>query len=161
LERQARIKELRHMVEHSRVDAGHSFFVERGLEFRDRPSFIGLLRRPDIRLQDLISAGVLHVRGCRREDIVSLDTAIKYEGYLRQQDREVEKLRKAESKRIPEDMDYTMMPGLSREIVEKLTKVRPKSIAQASRIPGITPAAISILLLHLEMRSRMQRENVV
>jgi tRNA uridine 5-carboxymethylaminomethyl modification enzyme len=84
--------------------------------------------------------------------MVSIETAIKYEGYLRQQDREVEKLRKAEGKRIPADLDYAGMPGLSREIVEKLSQVRPASIAQASRIPGITPAAISILLFHIEMR---------
>jgi tRNA uridine 5-carboxymethylaminomethyl modification enzyme len=83
---------------------------------------------------------------------VSVETDIKYEGYLRQQEREVEKLRKAESKRLSEDLDYSKMAGLSREIVEKLQRVRPQSIAQASRIPGITPAAISILLFHLEMR---------
>ena len=97
----------------------------------------------------------------KREDIVALETDIKYEGYLRQQDREVEKLRKAESKRIPEDLDYGTMPGLSREMVEKLSRVRPQSIAQASRIPGMTPAAISILLFHLEMRKKPQPENVV
>jgi tRNA uridine 5-carboxymethylaminomethyl modification enzyme len=88
----------------------------------------------------------------RREELVSVETAIKYEGYLRQQDREVEKLRKAEAKRIPENLEYNGIPGLSTEIIEKLSKVRPSSIAQASRIPGITPAAISILLFHIEMR---------
>ena len=86
----------------------------------------------------------------------------KYEGYLKQQAREVEKLRKAESKRLPADLNYENMPGLSREIVEKLSRVRPRSIAQASRIPGITPASISILLFHLEMqRNPAQPENVV
>jgi tRNA uridine 5-carboxymethylaminomethyl modification enzyme len=89
----------------------------------------------------------------RREDIASLETGIKYEGYIRQQDREVEKLRRAESKRIPEDMDYAAMPGLSREVIEKLCRVRPRSIAQASRIPGVTPASLTILLFHLETRT--------
>src|SRR5262249_44886987 len=102
------------------------------------------------------------IEGHRREDVVSLETSIKYEGYLKQQDREVEKLRKAESKRLPAGLDYESLPGLSREVVEKLTRIRPQSIAQASRIPGITPAAISILLFHLEMgSSRPQSENVV
>jgi tRNA uridine 5-carboxymethylaminomethyl modification enzyme len=64
----------------------------------------------------------------------------------------VEKLRKAESKRLPVDLDYASMPGLSREIVEKLSRIRPQSIAQASRIPGVTPASLSILLFHLEMQ---------
>ena len=108
-------------------------------------------------MEQLIAEGVLQTESHRREDIVSLETSIKYEGYVKQQDREVEKLRKAESKRLPEDLDYSNMPGLSREIVEKLSRVRPRSIAQASRIPGITPASISILLFHLEAR-RLPRE---
>jgi tRNA uridine 5-carboxymethylaminomethyl modification enzyme len=122
------------------------------LEFRSRPSLVELIRRPEIHIADLIGEGVIQPEPLRREDVVSLETAIKYEGYLKQQDREVEKLRKAESKRLPPDMNYAGMAGLSREIVEKLTRIQPQSIAQASRIPGITPAAISILLFHLEMR---------
>ena len=74
------------------------------------------------------------------------------ERLFREQDREIEKLRKAESRRLPGDLDYGNMSGLSREITEKLTRIRPQSIAQASRIPGVTPASISILLFHLEMR---------
>jgi tRNA uridine 5-carboxymethylaminomethyl modification enzyme len=162
LERQGRIERLRELVERGRVDVSHPYFVSRGLEFRERPSLIGLLRRPEIRLETLISEGVLQTEGLRREDIISLETSIKYEGYLKQQNREVEKLRRAESKRIPADFDYASMPGLSREIVEKLTRIRPQSIAQASRIPGITPASVSILLFHLELRrQRPQIENVM
>lgn len=113
-------------------------------------------------MEDLIAEGVLATEPLRREDIVSLEVGIKYDGYLKQQAREVEKLRKAESKRLPQDLDYASMPGLSREIVEKLSRIRPQSIAQASRIPGITPAAISILLFHLDMRrNRPEPENVL
>ena len=123
---------------------------------------LNLLRRPEVRLEDLIAEGVLHAEPLRREDILSLETNIKYEGYLKQQDREVVKLRKAESRRIPPDFDYSNMPGLSREIVEKLTRIQPHSIAQASRIPGITPSAVSILLLHLGLRRQRQvPENVL
>ena len=162
LERRARIARLRELVQTSRVNTEHSFFVSRGLEFRSRPSFIELVRRPEIHLADLIAEGVIETETLRREDIVSLETSIKYEGYLKQQEREVEKLRKAESKRLPPDLDYAAMPGLSREIVEKLNRIRPQSIAQASRIPGITPASISILLFHLEMRRKeTQPESVV
>jgi tRNA uridine 5-carboxymethylaminomethyl modification enzyme len=162
IERQERLNRLREVVVQARVDPTHTFFVSRGLEFRERPAVVALLRRPEILLRELISEGVLQPESLRREDIVSLESSIKYEGYLKQQEREVEKLRKAESKRIPADLDYTNMPGLSREIVEKLTRIRPQSIAQASRIPGITPASISILLFHLETRrSRPQSENLV
>ena len=161
-DRQARIGRLRDLIESAHVDTSHNFFVSRGLQFRDRPSFLALLRRPEIRMEELIAEGVLTTEPLRREDLISLETSIKYEGYLKQQQREVEKLRKAESRRLPEDFDYASMAGLSREIVEKLTRVRPQSIAQASRIPGITPASISILLFHLEMRRhRPQPESVV
>jgi len=161
LNRQNRLQRLRENLESQRVDTRHSFFLSRGLEFRARPTFISLLRRPEIHLGELVAEGVFQTESHRREDLVSLETNIKYEGYLKQQDREVDKLRKAESKRIPVDLDFASMPGLSREIVEKLTRIRPQSIAQASRIPGMTPAAISIVLLHLEMRRSIQSENVV
>jgi tRNA uridine 5-carboxymethylaminomethyl modification enzyme len=152
--RQARLDRLQTELSQVKPDSNHPFFVSRGIDLRDKPSVTVLLRRPEIRLEDLLNAGLVSFQGeaVRREDMVSIETAIKYEGYLRQQDREVEKLRKAEGKRIPADLDYAGMPGLSREIVEKLSQVRPASIAQASRIPGITPAAISILLFHIEMR---------
>jgi tRNA uridine 5-carboxymethylaminomethyl modification enzyme len=162
LERRARIARVRDLLDQTRVDRGHSFFVSRGLEFRSRPSLVELIRRPEIHIADLIREGVIQPEPLRREDVVSLETGIKYEGYLKQQEREVEKLRKAESKRLPPDFDYAGMAGLSREIVEKLTRIRPQSIAQASRIPGITPAAISILLFHLEMRrNSTETESVV
>jgi tRNA uridine 5-carboxymethylaminomethyl modification enzyme len=157
LERAGRIERLRNSVEELRIDSTHPFFVSRGIEFRERPTVGSLLRRPEIRMEELIAEGVLKTEALRREDVVSLETSIKYEGYLKQQEREVEKLRKAESRRIPPDLDYNNMPGLSREIVEKLTRIRPQSIAQASRIPGVTPASISILLFHLEMHQNRRR----
>lgn len=159
IEKQGRIERLRESISNSRVDTSHAFFVSRSMEFRERPTLLSLLRRPEIRMEDLIREGVLQVEPLRREDIVSLETSIKYEGYLKQQDREVKKLRAAESRRLPDSLDYAKMPGLSREIVEKLTRVRPQSIAQATRIPGITPASISILLFHLEMRHAVSRSS--
>ena len=162
LERRARLGRVRQVLETAKLDTSHPFFAARGVEFRSRPSFIELLRRPEMHIADLIASGLIETESLRREDIVSLETNIKYEGYLKQQQREVEKLRKAESRRLPQDLDFEKMPGLSREIVEKLSRIRPQSIAQASRIPGITPAAISILLFHLEMRrGHNQPEGVV
>jgi tRNA uridine 5-carboxymethylaminomethyl modification enzyme len=161
LERRERISRVRDVLSKVRVDTNHSFFTSRRLEFRSRPSLVELIRRPEIHVAELIREGVIETEPLRREDVVSLETGIKYEGYLKQQDREVEKLRKAESKRLPPDMNYAGMAGLSREIVEKLTRIQPQSIAQASRIPGITPAAISILLFHLEMRrNRSEAESI-
>jgi len=154
LMRQSRMERLRTYLSVTKVEPSHQFFISRGLELRDRPSAAVLLRRPEIHVEDLLNAGLLDFGAevIRREELISIETAIKYEGYLRQQEREVEKLRKAEARRIPPDFEYTGIPGLSREIIEKLGKIRPLSIAQASRIPGVTPAALSILLFHIEMR---------
>jgi tRNA uridine 5-carboxymethylaminomethyl modification enzyme len=160
LERQSRIAGLQARLENVKPEPTHPFFESRGLQLRERPSLATLIRRPEIRLEELVREGVVQIEELRREDLISIETAIKYEGYLKQQEREVEKLRNAETKRIPPDMDYSAMPGLSREIVEKLSRVRPQSIAQASRIPGITPASITILLFHLEMQRRTQTESV-
>jgi tRNA uridine 5-carboxymethylaminomethyl modification enzyme len=152
LQRSGRIESMHARMSSTKPDPAHAFFTTRGLDLKDRPSIVALLRRPEIHLEDLMKEGVLDSENLRAEDIVSIETAIKYEGYLKQQEREVEKLRKAEAKRIPNDLDYAQMPGLSREIIEKLSRVRPTSIAQASRIPGVTPASISILLFHIEVR---------
>jgi tRNA uridine 5-carboxymethylaminomethyl modification enzyme len=155
--RQARIISLQRQVEETRVDVAHSFFTDRSLKFSDRPTMTTLLRRPEIRLEDMIREGLIQTDFVRREDIASLETAIKYEGYLKQQDREVEKLRKGEAKHLPDDLNYSNMAGLSSELIEKLTQVRPRSIAQASRIPGVTPASLTIILFHLEIRRNAAR----
>ena len=137
----------------TRIDPGGAFLTSRNITLSERPNGWAILKRPEIRLQELLDEGVVSVDGdLLREDVVSVETDIKYEGYLKQQEREVEKLKKSENRLLPDDLDLAEMPGLSREIVEKLQRVRPRSIAQASRIPGMTPAAVSILLLHIELR---------
>ena len=155
--RRHRIDGVGAQVREKRADPGHAFFVERGIHLRGRPTLHSLLKRPEVRLKDLAEAGLVSTGGLRPEDLVSIETAIKYEGYLQQQERQIERLKKADARVLPDGLDFTRMPGLSGEIVEKLTRVRPRSMGQASRIPGITPAALSIILLHLEMR-RKHRE---
>ena len=152
--RRERLEKLGRQIRELKPDPGHAFFSDRGIVLRDRPTVHDLLRRPEIRLAALAEAGLVSTDGLRREDVVSVETAIKYEGYLKKQDRQIEKLRRAESRILPEGLDYPSMPGLSTEMVEKLTRVGPRSISQASRIPGITPAALSIILLHLELGRR-------
>ena len=157
--RQARLKRVKEQLMTAQVDSGHAFFASRQMVFRERPSFVALLRRPEVRLEELIREGAFETEPLGREDIASIETDIKYEGYVRQQDREIEKLRKADGKVLPQDLDYATMPGLSREIAEKLTRVRPQSIGQASRIPGMTPAGVSILLFHLGNASAGRKAN--
>jgi tRNA uridine 5-carboxymethylaminomethyl modification enzyme len=93
-----------------------------------------------------------------RNDLKSIETEIKYEGYLLQQQRAIERLKKSEQHAIPEWFDYKSVSGLSREIEEKLTRVRPRTIGQASRIPGVTPAAVSLLNVYIEIQSRRREQ---
>jgi tRNA uridine 5-carboxymethylaminomethyl modification enzyme len=89
-----------------------------------------------------------------REEARRVETDFKYEGYLQQQERQMERMKRAESRRIPEWFEYGKVSGLSREVVEKLTKVRPLTLGQASRIPGITPAAVSLVNCFIEIFQR-------
>ena len=112
------------------------------------------LKRPEIRIEGFLTSAPSDLREqLSWEDGKAVETSIKYEGYLKQQINEIEKMRKAESRRIPLEFEYHAIPGLSREMIEKLSRVRPTTIGQASRIPGVTPAALSILHIHLEMSS--------
>lgn len=81
----------------------------------------------------------------------------KYAGYIDRQQDEIAKLRASENTRLPEDLDYSAISGLSKEIQFKLGNTRPETLGQASRIPGVTPAAISLLLIHLKKRTAGQQ----
>src|SRR5439155_2886554 len=75
-------------------------------------------------------------------------------GYLQQQQRAIERLKKAEQRSIPEWFDYHSVSGLSREMQEKLVKIRPRTLGHASRIPGVTPAAVSLVNVYIEIQAR-------
>ena len=74
----------------------------------------------------------------------------KYAGYIERQQQDIEKMRKHENTLLPESLDYSEVTGLSNEVIQKLTKIKPKTLAQAGRISGVTPAALSLLLVHLK-----------
>jgi tRNA uridine 5-carboxymethylaminomethyl modification enzyme len=91
-----------------------------------------------------------------RNEIKSVETEIKYAGYLDQQKKSIDKLKKAEERSIPAWFDYTQVSGLSREMQEKLTRVRPATLGQASRIPGVTPAALTLVNVYIEIQGKRQ-----
>jgi tRNA uridine 5-carboxymethylaminomethyl modification enzyme len=93
-----------------------------------------------------------------RNEARAVETEIKFAGYLEQQKKSIEKLKAAEAVLIPEWMDYAAISGLSREMKEKLERVRPSTIGQASRMPGVTPAALS--LVHVSIRLQGARRLV-
>jgi tRNA uridine 5-carboxymethylaminomethyl modification enzyme len=100
------------------------------------------------------SAGAERLPAWVRNEMKSVETEIKYSGYLDQQRRSMEKMRKAERRGIPEWFDYGAVSGLSREMQETLKRVRPKTLGQASRIAGVTPAAVSLLHVYIEIQGR-------
>jgi tRNA uridine 5-carboxymethylaminomethyl modification enzyme len=89
-----------------------------------------------------------------RNEMKTVETEIKYAGYLDQQRRSMEKMRKAEKRVIPEWFDYAAVSGLSNEMKQTLTRVRPRTLGQASGIPGVTPAAVSLLHVYIEIQGR-------
>jgi len=91
-----------------------------------------------------------------RNELKSVETEIKYAGYLDQQTKSIERLKRSEQRTIPDWFDYGKVSGLSREMNEKLTRVRPRTLGQASRIPGVTPAAVSLINVFIEIQSRQQ-----
>ena len=91
-----------------------------------------------------------------RNELKSVETEIKYAGYLDQQRKSIEKLKRAEENVIPAWFDYSAVSGLSREMQEKLTRVRPQTIGQASRIPGVTPAAVTLIHVYIQIQGKEQ-----
>jgi tRNA uridine 5-carboxymethylaminomethyl modification enzyme len=88
-----------------------------------------------------------------RNELKSVETEIKYAGYLDQQTKSIERLKKSEQRAIPAWFDYGKVSGLSREMNEKLTRVRPRTLGQASRIPGVAPAAVSLINVYIDIQS--------
>jgi tRNA uridine 5-carboxymethylaminomethyl modification enzyme len=126
----------------------------------DNPTLGVWLRRPEAQISRLapwITAwlGEPPVHGV----LSSVETELKYAGYLLQQQRQVEQLQNSEGRMIPERLEYANIPGLSTEVRQKLGRVRPRTLGQAGRIPGVTPAAIAILDVYLNLvREDVSRE---
>lgn len=115
-----------------------------------RVSLSQLLKRPQVGLEQLRPALPPGLgSGLRPADWKAIETEIKYAGYLDQQRRQIERLKKAEARGIPASFEYRGLPGLSNEVIEKMERVRPRTLGQAARVPGMTPAALTILDMHL------------
>jgi tRNA uridine 5-carboxymethylaminomethyl modification enzyme len=115
---------------------------------RKQTSLAQLLRRPEISISD-IAAFSDEVKRYALDIGLQAEVEIKYAGYIDRQIEMVERFRKIENVSLPEDLDYSDIKGLSREAREKLSQIKPKSLGQASRVAGITPAAVSLLSMYL------------
>ncbi|SFV87944.1 tRNA uridine 5-carboxymethylaminomethyl modification enzyme GidA [hydrothermal vent metagenome] len=121
-----------------------------GQKLNHEYSLLELLKRPKVNYELLskIESGQPFLTDKTLSGIV--ENEIKYEGYIKRQLEEIEKYRKNEDTQLPEDMDYTSIKALSAEVIQKLSEHRPETIGLASRLQGITPASISILLVYLK-----------
>jgi tRNA uridine 5-carboxymethylaminomethyl modification enzyme len=134
-------------------------------------SYAQLLKRPEMTIEDFApilyellpsffeacdSTDSARVSAQARNELKSVETEIKYAGYLQQQQRSIERLKRAEERSIPEWFDYSQVSGLSREMNEKLTRVRPRTLGHAGRIPGVTPAAVSLINVYIEIQGKRQ-----
>jgi tRNA uridine 5-carboxymethylaminomethyl modification enzyme len=121
---------------------------------RDVVSAFDLLRRPEVGYDHVIELiGAPPDSGDARLSAqirVQLEVAAKYAGYIERQEEEIARHRRNEETRLPADLDYAQVPGLSSEVRQKLAQVRPATVGQAARVPGVTPAAVSILLVYLK-----------
>ncbi|MCL6547419.1 MAG: tRNA uridine-5-carboxymethylaminomethyl(34) synthesis enzyme MnmG [Alicyclobacillus sp.] len=135
-----------------RPEAANQVLARVGSPLIDEPLPLQqLLRRPEVTYADVEEMeGVRGLARVSREVAEQVEIQTKYLGYIRKQEIEIERIRRLEEKHLPDEVDYREIRGLSSEAREKLSKVRPRTVGQAARIPGVTPADISILLIYLE-----------
>lgn len=110
-----------------------------------------LLKRPEMSAEDLIGLGLLD-ENVDPDVAKQIEIQVKYEGYIHRQNREAEQFRRMEKVLVPDNMDYDGVPGLSRELREKLSAIRPRSLGQVSRVSGVTPAALSALMVRIKAK---------
>jgi tRNA uridine 5-carboxymethylaminomethyl modification enzyme len=126
-------------------------FMESGRASVDgRPSLAIWLRRPEARIESLKDSIQTLLQEVPLPGVLAtVETELKYAGYIAQQNRQVERIRDSGARTIPEDFSYTDIPGLSNEVCERLSRVKPSTLGQAGRIPGVTPAAVAVLDVYL------------
>ena len=124
----------------------------------DYISALDALKRPEVSYEDVCSS--LGIKPAESEIALDVTTSEKYSGYIERQKKEIQKVKRNENAKIPEEINFDDIEGLSNESKQKLNLVRPKTLAHAQRIPGLTPAAISLLLVHIKKKNT-QEINVV
>jgi len=134
-----------------------STLLERPLAREQRAA--ELLCRPDISYRELMSIDGLGPGVSADQVAEQVEIQARYAGYLERQQADIARLQRHQEQALPTDFDYNAVRGLSNEVSEKLRVVRPQTIGQAARIPGITPAAVSLLLIHLRKRGRVERKS--
>jgi tRNA uridine 5-carboxymethylaminomethyl modification enzyme len=126
-------------------------------ESGDTISAFDFLKKPENRLKDMLEWGKFGLE-MSEEDVRFVESEVKYEGYIRKQEKEIAKTLKNDMLKIPKRIDFRQVPGFTREAIEKLEKIRPETVGAARRIPGMTPAAVQNLSLFLEIQRKKARQ---
>ena len=174
-QKQARMAALAALLTAKKVDADGLAVAVDGLDFASvtGQTWAQLLKRPEVTIEhvlkaltpelerdpllsDMVSPTQDRLAAIPRNEARAVETEIKFAGYLEQQKKAIQKLKEAEGVRIPEWLNYTTISGLSREMQEKLGRVRPQTIGQASRIPGVTPAALGLVHVSIKIQGKIQ-----
>jgi tRNA uridine 5-carboxymethylaminomethyl modification enzyme len=119
-----------------------------GIRLEEPTTLRNLLKRNDLTPDALSRYAPEPFAGLSSEELAILESRIRYEGYIRRESEKLERLRPLEERRIPDGLEYRDIPGLSREVVEKCSRRRPRTVGDAGRIPGVTPAAVAIICAH-------------
>jgi tRNA uridine 5-carboxymethylaminomethyl modification enzyme len=174
-QKQVRMAALAQLLTTKKVDAPGLSDHFQGIEFSaiSGQTWAQLLKRPEVQIEQvlkaltpelsndpllasLVSKDQNRLEAVPRNEARAVETEIKFAGYLEQQKKAIQKLKEAEGVRIPEWLNYTTISGLSREMQEKLGRVRPQTIGQASRIPGVTPAALGLVHVSIKIQAKVQ-----
>jgi len=146
---------LEYLGKKERIEGAISFLKKNKLrtESGDSVTLFEYLKKPEIELKDVLEYGKFPV-ALGAEESRHIESETKYEGYIKKQEREIAKAVRTDSLRIPKELDFREVSGLSREAVEKLGKKRPATLGEARKIPGMTPAAVQNIGLHLEIQRK-------
>ena len=176
-QKQARMVALAQLLTTKKVDSEGLAIAAKQIDFSaiSGQTWAQLLKRPEIQIEQVLKAltpelkhdpllaSLVEINGERltsvpRNEARAVETEIKFAGYLEQQKKAIQKLKEAEGVRIPEWLNYSTISGLSREMQEKLGRVRPQTIGQASRIPGVTPAALGLVHVSIKIQAKIWTE---
>ncbi len=147
LKKQEKIKKAAHFLHKEKITT----------EERERLTLWDFLKKPEVRLKNVVEYKKFNVT-LSDEELRHLESEVKYEGYIKRQEKEIARIRKVEGEKIPKNIDFRNIPGITREASEKLEEFRPQTIGEAKKIPGMTPAAT--VNLHIYMRIlRKKNEN--
>jgi tRNA uridine 5-carboxymethylaminomethyl modification enzyme len=180
--KQQRLEDVKLLLEKTKLSSVLAEQIEQDISSGIGQTLAQVLKRPEITIEQLapmlngllpeffkrsdaantasatVEISPLNLTSEIRNELKSVETEIKYAGYLDQQQRAIDRLKKAEQRRIPHWFDYGAVSGLSREMQEKLGNVVPQTLGQASRIPGVTPAAVSLINVYIEIQGRRREQ---